>query len=168
MKSDKLLDNFQNGCMLVLCKMFMAAIFRNLLLMFNPLLSIFSYWVFTFHSKKFTYNKFCFVGFFPVKLKLFSTFSESNGQPHIDHIRQQKWHRLCCQIHWCRSCYRRSGWIRSRNRISLRISHRWLCQKSIPQTTTVFIRHFGICFVRSYGPFLSYDGLFAPIRLLEK
>jgi len=94
--------------------------------------------------------------------------SESNGQPHIDHIRQQKWHRLCCQIHWCRSCYRRSGRIRSRNRISLRISYRWLCQKSIPQTTTVFIRHFGICFVRSYGPFLSYDGLFAPVRLLEK
>lgn len=52
-------------------------------------------------------------------------------------------------------------------RIGIRFPHHRLRQKSITQTAIVLIRHFGFRFVRSYGSFLSYDGVLVAVRLLS-
>lgn len=55
---------------------------------------------------------------------------------------------------------------RCRYRNSIRFPHHWLCQKSITQTTTFLICHSWFRFIRSYGTFLSYDGLLVTLRIL--
>lgn len=57
--------------------------------------------------------------------------------------------------------YRSWYWIR------FWFAHHWLCQKSQLETATFLICHLGICFVRSHGSVLSYDGLLTSLRLLN-
>merc|ERR1712176_54467 len=71
----------------------------------------------------------------------------------------QSRYRYRRQIHWCRSCYRRCCWIRSRNRNCVRIFDHWLRSKPILESSVVFLRYFGICPFRSHGTFLL-DGCF--------
>ena len=54
-----------------------------------------------------------------------------------------------------------------RNWFSIWFLDCWLCKKSLFETTTFLLRHFGLCFVWSHGFVLSYDGLFAPVCVLE-
>ena len=47
------------------------------------------------------------------------------------------------------------------------IINHWLCKEPIPQAAVILICNFGICFVRSYGTFLSYDGIFDPLCSID-
>merc|ERR1712002_110528 len=71
-------------------------------------------------------------------------------------------HWQCCQVHWSWSCHCWSCRLWSWNRVSVRIAYHRLRKKPQSETATFLLRHFGICSVRGYGTFLSYDGFPAP------
>merc|ERR1712004_98163 len=75
------------------------------------------------------------------------------------------WYRR--QVHWCRSCYRRSRWIWSRYRNCVRFPHHRLRPKPIPQGSALLLRHSWIRPLRSHGSLLFDGCLPHPLRFVN-
>merc|ERR1711862_185307 len=72
-----------------------------------------------------------------------------------------------CQVHRSWSRHRRSRWIRSWNRICVRIPHHRLCQEPLPQAAAFLLCYPLIRSVRGHGTVLFDDGLPSPVRFLR-
>merc|ERR1711872_1129814 len=87
----------------------------------------------------------------------FNSFGASFLHSHLGtHSCHRSWscHRWRCWI-WCwyRNCLRK-------------FDHR-LRQKSFIETTALLLRYSRICFVRSYGTFLAYDGFLDSLWIVD-